>query len=217
MRELTQAQQAILDFIRTFTNGIGRAPTVAEIQTAFDYSSRTTVYSHLGRLESKGFLERRSTDELNRRSTLLTDKAKRLLHTREPSSGNIAYSRIGDLVTLPDTGQLLRELLPESGPDDFLYHVGTNKYAAEGLPAGTTLVLRPVSPGDRPTAQSGYGLVETVEASRFGKYRLAGERIWVDPDPRDRRRTDYPLEESPLIAVAVASINVTLWTEVSET
>ncbi|MDR1422059.1 MAG: transcriptional repressor LexA [Coriobacteriales bacterium] len=56
--DLTERQQAILDFLVESTAKNGYPPSVREIGEAVGLSSSSTVHSHLSSLEAKGFIKR---------------------------------------------------------------------------------------------------------------------------------------------------------------
>ena len=60
MRELTDRQQEVLGFIRTFTARHGVPPTVREIGARFHVTPRA-AFDHLRALERKGALQRRAS------------------------------------------------------------------------------------------------------------------------------------------------------------
>ena len=70
MRELTQRQRQILDFIRSFTERQGAPPTVREIAGHFRFTARA-AFDHLKALERKGQLQRRITDRRASRTLVL--------------------------------------------------------------------------------------------------------------------------------------------------
>ncbi|MCL1847871.1 MAG: transcriptional repressor LexA [Coriobacteriia bacterium] len=56
--KLSERQQEILDFLGEFTARNGYPPSVREIGDAVGLSSSSTVHSHLGALEDKGYIKR---------------------------------------------------------------------------------------------------------------------------------------------------------------
>jgi repressor LexA len=56
--DLTKRQQAVLKFIRTFVQGEGRSPTLAEIAKGVGSSAVSTIHKHVQHLMDKGFLVR---------------------------------------------------------------------------------------------------------------------------------------------------------------
>jgi len=70
MREMTQRQRQILEFIRVFTERHGAPPTVREIAGHFGFTARA-AFDHLKALERKGQLQRRITDRRASRTLVL--------------------------------------------------------------------------------------------------------------------------------------------------
>jgi repressor LexA len=58
MTDLTDKQQAVLDFLETEVTQTGIMPSTREIQQHFGYSSQTAAINHLRALESKGAIQR---------------------------------------------------------------------------------------------------------------------------------------------------------------
>ncbi len=54
---LTERQQAVLDFVRTFQMSKGIPPSTREIQRHFGFASQTAVMGHLRALANKGMIE----------------------------------------------------------------------------------------------------------------------------------------------------------------
>lgn len=69
MKEMTDRQRQVLEFIRTFTRRHGLPPTVREIGGRFRFTPRA-AFDHLRALERKGMLQRRATTK--RASRILT-------------------------------------------------------------------------------------------------------------------------------------------------
>ncbi len=59
MRELTQKQQEIFDFILSSLREEGNIPSVREIAAAFGFASTNAVHTHLEALTKKGYISRR--------------------------------------------------------------------------------------------------------------------------------------------------------------
>ena len=86
--DLTDRQQAILDFIAAKVHGEGLPPTLAEIASAFGFNQTRGAHKHLLALEAKG------------RLTLLPGKARGI---RIPAKSK---PRRPDLLTLPILGRV---------------------------------------------------------------------------------------------------------------
>ena len=72
MRELTNRQQEVLSFIRSFTAAHGLPPTVREIGDKFRVTPRA-AFDHLRALERKGVLQRRASPGRTSRALTATD------------------------------------------------------------------------------------------------------------------------------------------------
>ena len=70
MRELTDRQREVLEFIRIFGERHGVPPTVREIGERFHFTARA-AFDHLRALERKGMLERRVTGKRASRTLIL--------------------------------------------------------------------------------------------------------------------------------------------------
>ena len=55
---LSDQQHAVLEFLERYVTTKGRSPTMAEIQTHFQFSSPSTVHHHLSKLEKAGNIRR---------------------------------------------------------------------------------------------------------------------------------------------------------------
>ena len=55
---LTRRQKHILDYIESFLQEYGYAPSFEEIAEEFGYSSLATVHEHLSNLERKGYIRK---------------------------------------------------------------------------------------------------------------------------------------------------------------
>src|SRR5215216_6218052 len=55
---LTKRQREILDFLSSYNEVNGYAPSFEEIASQFGYSSLATVHEHLTNLERKGYIKR---------------------------------------------------------------------------------------------------------------------------------------------------------------
>lgn len=91
MREMTQRQREVLNFMRGFTDKHGAPPTVREIAERFRFTPRA-AFDHLRALERKGMLQRRVTDKRASRTLVLADRGgERLRRDKDiPILGRIA-------------------------------------------------------------------------------------------------------------------------------
>ena len=92
MKELTERQQTILEFIKQFIRKEGYPPTVRELAQKFEMKS-SSMFDHLTALERKGFLKRMSRKS---RSLELSEfmELKRVATVREiPILGRVAAGK----------------------------------------------------------------------------------------------------------------------------
>ena len=61
MREVSDKQNEIYEFLKTYTDNKGYPPSVREICEAVGLKSTSSVHGHLKRLESKGLIKRDPT------------------------------------------------------------------------------------------------------------------------------------------------------------
>jgi repressor LexA len=123
MRELTERQREVLDFIRSFTTRNGVPPTVREIGDKFHVTPRA-AFDHLRALERKGMLQRRHTAGRTSRALTLTDSGVASGFRAVPVIGRVAAgapllaeeNREGELPMAPGA-------LPNGGQDVFALRV----------------------------------------------------------------------------------------------
>lgn len=86
MKELTERERAVLDYIVGMLKKNGYSPSIRDIKSALDFKSTSTVHTYLARLENKGYIQK----EDGKSRTLRVEDAissKRLL--RVPLLGKV--------------------------------------------------------------------------------------------------------------------------------
>ena len=142
MPDLTDRQQAILDFVRERIAADGLPPTWAEIARAFGFRQTRAAQKHLQALEAKGYL------------TLLPGKARGI---RLPSSAQARTSLRDGEVELPILGRVAaglpigadagvqRHLLLDrrlfSSPPDYLLRVQGDSMREDGILDGDLVAV----------------------------------------------------------------------------
>ena len=182
MRELTDKQQEVLGFIRTFVAKHGVPPTVREIGGRFKVTPRA-AFDHLRALERKGALQRRVSAGRTSRALTLTDPPARATHA-VPILGRIAAgqpllateNREGELHIAPAS-------LPGRAEDLFALRVrGESMIEAHICDGDLVLVRRQdsASPNDIVVAlvESESGQAEAT-VKRFSR---EGERVVLKPE-----------------------------------
>jgi repressor LexA len=198
MRELTERQRDVLNFIRAFTARHGMPPTVREIGDKFRVTPRA-AFDHLKALERKGMLQRRATAGRTARALTLTDAAGgRDNVPGVPILGRIAAgqpllaeeNREGEL-------PIAAAALPGRGEDLFALRVrGESMIGAHICDGDLVLVRR------QDSAQPNDIVVALVESEAGGeatvkRFQRDGERVVLKPehptmapivvDPRERQ------------------------------
>ncbi|HEU4629400.1 MAG TPA: transcriptional repressor LexA [Gemmatimonadaceae bacterium] len=103
---LTKRQREILNFLSSYVDENGYAPSFEEIAAKFDYSSLATVHEHLSNLERKGYI-RRSYNESRAIEILANERQARAVEV--PLLGSVAAGMpieeiaTGESLTVPDS------------------------------------------------------------------------------------------------------------------
>lgn len=144
MKELTERQRQVLDFIRSFGERHGVPPTVREIGEKFGFTARA-AFDHLRALERKGMLERRVTGKRASRTLVLpTQKgARRAEPIGIPVMGRIAAGTpITAVENQEDTIPLRPDWLPSGGSDVFALRVHGDSMIDAHIMSGDLVVVR---------------------------------------------------------------------------
>ena len=103
---LTKRQREILNYLATYSEQNGYAPSFEEIAESFNYSSLATVHEHLSNLERKGYIKR-AYNESRAIEILPSEATPRALEL--PILGSVAAGQPieatehGDTMTVPDS------------------------------------------------------------------------------------------------------------------
>ncbi|MEW6583951.1 MAG: transcriptional repressor LexA [Actinomycetota bacterium] len=173
MGDLSERQQAILDFISRHCARNGYPPTVREIGLAVGLASPSTVHAHLAKLEEAGYIRR---DPTKPRAMLLNDRrpapeepvrraaALPLVGAVAAGSPILADEQVEDWVEAPFAG-------------DFILRVRGDSMVEDGILDGDMVVVR-----KQDTARDGEIVVARIEDEATVKriYR-DGRRIRLQP------------------------------------
>jgi repressor LexA len=172
---LTKRQKEILDYIGTFIDGRGYAPSFEEIAESFGYSSLATVHEHLSNLERKGYI-RKSYNES--RSLELTRPDAGAPSIELPLLGAVAagmpIEAISDNETLAVPPDMVRRRR-----DNYVLRVEGNSMIEEQIRDGDYIVVQA-----QDNAEDGQMVVALVsgEAATVKKlYREAGGLVRLQP------------------------------------
>ena len=183
MRELTERQRDVLNFIRGFTARHGVPPTVREIGEKFRVTPRA-AFDHLRALERKGMLQRRASPGRTARGLTLTEAAG----GRGQSTGVTILGRIAAGQPLLAEENREGELpiaagaLPGRGEDLFALRVrGESMISAHICDGDLVLVRR------QDSAQLNDIVVALVESdagdeATVKRFQRDGERVVLKPE-----------------------------------
>ena len=172
---LTKRQREILDFLSSYVDDRGYAPSFEEIAAKFSYSSLATVHEHLSNLERKGYIKR-SFNESRAIEILPSDVNPRAIDL--PLLGLVAAG-------MPIEAALHNETV--SVPDDFVRRGGQhyvlrvrgNSMIDEQIRDGDFVVIQ-----ERRSADNGemvIALIDETSATVKKFYRERDGRIRLQP------------------------------------
>ncbi|HET7875684.1 MAG TPA: transcriptional repressor LexA [Methylomirabilota bacterium] len=180
MREMTDRQREVLEFIRSFADRQGVPPTVREIGERFGFTARA-AFDHLRALERKGMLSRRVTAKRASRTLVPFERraARRPGRDTIPVVGRIAAGApIEAIENLDGSIPVRPDWFSPSGDDVFALRVRGESMIDAHIMDGDWAIVRKqdwASPGDIVAA-----LIDTeATVKRFGR---EGERVVLKPE-----------------------------------
>ncbi|HDR46156.1 MAG TPA: transcriptional repressor LexA [Geoalkalibacter subterraneus] len=171
MSPLTPKQKAVFDFIVSFTEREGYAPSQQEIARAFGFSSLGTVQNYLVRLEREGVLRK----DWNARRGLQV-RASVVKNSLElPLAGTVAAGKPIEAVSTPDTLEVPASMVGSG--ENFVLRVKGDSMVGDGILDGDFVVVR-----KQPQADSGQTVVALIRGEATVKRLVRkGERIELHP------------------------------------
>jgi repressor LexA len=172
---LTKRQKEILDYIRSFIEAQGYAPSFEEIAESFGYSSLATVHEHLSNLERKGYI-RKSYNES--RSIELIEADNRSSSVELPLLGAVAAGMPIEAIQDHETLAVPPDMVSRK-KDNYVLRVEGNSMIEEQIRDGDYIVVQA-----QHTAEDGQMVVALVsgESATVKKlYREPGGRIRLQP------------------------------------
>ena len=172
---LTKRQREILNYLATYTEQNGYAPSFEEIAEQFRYSSLATVHEHLSNLERKGYIKR-SYNESRAIEILPTEATPRALEL--PILGSVAAglpieaTEQGETMCVPDS-------FVRRGGQHYVLRVRGNSMIDEQIRDGDFVVIN-----ERRSADNGetvIALMSNSSATVKKFYRERDGRIRLQP------------------------------------
>ena len=172
---LTKRQKEILDYIGSFIEDRGYAPSFEEIAESFGYSSLATVHEHLSNLERKGYI-RKSYNES--RSIELVGPETTVSAVELPLLGAVAaglpIEAVQDTETLAVPPDMIRRRR-----DNYVLRVEGNSMIEEQIRDGDYIVVQAQDHAD--DGQMVVALVQGEAATVKKLYREPGNVIRLQP------------------------------------
>ena len=172
---LTKRQKEILDYIESFIDDQGYAPSFEEIAESFGYSSLATVHEHLSNLERKGYI-RKSYNES--RSIELIGRESATPVVELPLLGAVAAGLPIEAIEDTETLAVPPDMISRRR-DNYVLRVEGNSMIEEQIRDGDYIVVQA-----QDNAEDGQMVVALVggESATVKKlYREGGGRVRLQP------------------------------------
>jgi repressor LexA len=192
---LTKRQREILDFLTSYSEQNGYAPSFEEIARQFNYNSLATVHEHLTNLERKGYIRRTPNES---RAIEIVPPRGQTGATELPLLGLVAagqpietMSDANDTIAVPDT------LLPRRR--SYVLKVRGRSMIDEQIKDGDYIVVH-----ERAQAENGETVVALVggdSATVKKYYREPGG--WIRLQPANAEMTPIRVNERDVVVQGV--------------
>ena len=142
MEKLTDRQQDVLNYVKSFMVSHGYPPTVREIGKALNTSSPATVHAHLKNLEKKGFI--RKDNSKNRAIELLVENEFKIENeevTKVPLLGKITAGSPIEAIEMPNEYFSLPSYLLPKGKEVFTLKVSGESMINAGIYDGDIVIV----------------------------------------------------------------------------
>ncbi|HEY3400751.1 MAG TPA: transcriptional repressor LexA [Geothrix sp.] len=207
--DLTKRQQAVLKFIRTFVQGEGRSPTLAEIAKGVGSSAVSTIHKHVQHLMDKGFLVRShgKGNNLVVATGPATDAVPLRTERSEPVSAPRIFPFCGDVAAgspiLPESRALPIEVpnsIHRQRDELFVLRVRGDSMTDDAILDGDLVVLQRKGEyrnGDRVVA-----LIDREEVT-LKEFRRDTKGVWLIPHNPELQPRCYPPQSIDIQGVLV--------------
>ena len=142
MEKLTQKQENVLNYVKSFIVSHGYPPTVREIGKALNTSSPATIHAHLNNLEKKGFI-RKDTSK-NRAIELLVENEYNIKDEeviKVPLLGKITAGSPIEAIETPNEFFSLPSYLLPKGKEVFTLKVSGESMINAGIFDGDVVIV----------------------------------------------------------------------------
>ena len=142
MEKLTERQEDVLNYVKSFIVSHGYPPTVREIGKALNTSSPATVHAHLNNLEKKGFI--RKDNSKNRAIELLVENEYAIKDEeviKVPLLGKITAGSPIEAIEVPNEFFSLPSYLLPKGKEVFTLKVSGESMINAGIFDGDVVIV----------------------------------------------------------------------------
>ncbi len=170
-RTLTPKQKEILDYVISYKNDHGYAPSLEEIGTKFELKAVSTVHQHVEALKKKGFL----TKEINQPRGI--QPLKETPETVEvPLLGFIAAGSPIEPIENPEPIQVQASMVNQQG-QFYALKVKGDSMIDDGICDGDVVIIK-----TQQTANNGETIVALTEQGvTLKRYRINNNKAWLEP------------------------------------
>lgn len=171
--DLTQKQQAVFDFLKTYRNQNGRPPSYEEIRQEFGFASLNSVSKHLQQLERKGFI--RTPWGNQKRVMEIVAKREETAAVTLPLLGTVVAGGPLEAAEMPEHIDVPEVLLRRG--EHYALRVRGDSMVGDGIHDDDLLIVQ-----RREAAQPGETVVALVEGEATVKrFYRQGERVELRP------------------------------------
>ncbi|HXV85428.1 MAG TPA: transcriptional repressor LexA [Gemmatimonadales bacterium] len=164
---LTKRQKQILDYLESYIESNGYAPSFEEIAEHFQFGSLATVHEHLTNLERKGYISRSPNES---RSIEVLPKPGRSGARELPLLGQVAAGQPIEAVATEETIAVPEDLIPRRG-SSYVLKVRGDSMIGEHIQDGDMVVVH-----SRNKASEGEMVIALVQGTSATVKRMYREQ-----------------------------------------
>jgi len=197
MNNLTPKQKQVYEFIRTYFEDRGHAPSYEEIRDGLGLRAVSTVHKHLKYLEKKGFLN--SPWGNGKRVLRLTGWAGRAVTL--PLLGTVAAGDPIEALEVPEEIEVPQSLL--RGGECFALRVRGDSMIEDGIHDGDLILVK-----RQPTAENGQTVVAVIdnEAATVKKFHRRGNTVELRPANAALKPLHFPSSRVQIRGVLIGLV-----------
>lgn len=196
---LTRRQKQILDYLTSYIERNGFAPSFEEIAENFSFSSLATVHEHLTNLERKGYINRLPNES---RAIEIPPAPGTAGATELPLLGQVAAGEPIEAVAGTETIAVPNDLVPRRG-NSYVLKVRGDSMVDEHITDGDFVVVHGRSSAD--DGEMVIALVDGTSATVKRLYREPGGWVRLQPS-NDRMRPIRARADDVLIQGVVVGV-----------